>query len=79
MNNVKAIADHIEGPTCVMDELPTETIMSIVKMLPNFEDRMAFGLTSQRYWDIMIQSRSPEDPSLQVVKNQALVKKFLAG
>ena len=60
-----------------MDELPTEIIMSIVKMLPNFEDRMALGLTSQRYWDIMIQSRSPEDPSLQFVENQALAKKVL--
>ena len=46
-------------------------------MLPNFEDRMALGLTSQRYWDIMIQSRSPEDPSLQFVENQALAKKVL--
>ena len=60
-----------------MDELPTEIIMIIVKMLPNFEDRMALGLTSQRYWDIMIQSRSPEDPSLQFVENQALAKKVL--
>ena len=77
VNDVKAIADHIEAPTCVMDELPTETIMSIVKMLPNFEDRMAFGLTRQRYWDIMIQSRSPEDPSLQFIEDEALAKKVL--
>ena len=73
VNNVKAIADYKE----VMDELPTEIIMSIVKMLSNFEDRMAFGLTSQRYWDIMIQSRSPEDRSLQFVENQALAKNAL--
>ena len=57
VNNVKDTVDSKEGPTCVMDELPTEIIMIIVKMLPNFEDRMALGFTSQRYWDIMIRSR----------------------
>ena len=46
-------------------------------MLPNFEDRMALGFTSQRYWDIMIQSRYPGDPSLQLIENQALAKKAL--
>ena len=75
--NVKATADYKEAPTCVMDELPTEIVMSIVKMLPNFEDRLAFGLTRQRYWDIMIQSRSPEDPSLQFVWPSYLAKKVL--
>ena len=77
VNNVKAIADYKEAPICVMDGLPPEIIMTIVKMLPNFEDRMAFGLTSQRYWDIMIQSRYPGDPSLQLIKNHALAKKAL--
>ena len=77
VNNVKDTVDSKEGPTCVMDELPTEIIMIIVKMLPNFEDRMALGFTSQRYWDIMIRSRYPGDPSLQLIENQALAKKAL--
>ena len=76
-NNVKDTADSKEGPTCVINEIPTEIIMITVKMLPNFEDRMAFGLTSRRYWDIMIQSRSPEDPSLQFIEDEALAKKVL--
>ena len=73
----KAIANYKESLMCVMDELPTEIIMTIVKMMPNFEDRMAFGLTSQRYWDIMIQSRSPEDPFLQLVENHTLAREVL--
>ena len=76
-NNVKDTADSKEGPTCVIDEIPTEIIMITVKMLPNFEDRMAFGLTSRRYWDIMIQSRSPEDPCLQLVENHTLAREVL--
>ena len=39
-NDVKDTADSKEGPTCVIDEIPTEIIMITVKMLPNFEGKI---------------------------------------
>merc|ERR1719273_1409571 len=76
LDNVEPIKRGEEKSS--ISKLPNEIIMNIMKQLDwNSKDRLEFGLTCQRFWNIMLRSRKPEETSELLVRNETTAKKLL--
>jgi hypothetical protein len=81
MNLQSDIEEYIKGgdenSSISLHELPAEILMKIFKILPNQQWAvLEFGLTCRRFWNIMLASREPKEPSLLLIRNQAIAEKI---